>query len=225
MAITILAPEMFKANKPNINANLRLPANEDILIIGLAIDTDHETGFQHQPWQSAESGECPVVDIEVSGKARQIPLPMLLNTVIMSEGIVHNKGNKDLKCVDFADHRLGDYLGEKFKNGDVTLPEKIVVVERIMKGWKVENIVNKDAFTEAFFKGLEKDEKGFKAVVPTNFKEYVAQAKTGWIPQLFLGDAGNSRYAFTYVIQPVKIEGIDDADPKSETETTDEKKD
>lgn len=200
MAIVRLTGKQFEINRPKFSGNNRFPYNTPIYIIGLAKDPKDPSEYKHTPWANSEA---LVVEIEINGKKKEIPLPLITNCVEMRDGIIHNIGDEELKCVEYYGNRISDKMKFYNLNYENALPEKFICIQRIKRGRTIEDTGPKEAYSSEFFEMIKKNGNGFGGNFPDSFEDYV-RASDGLFPQVFIGEDGISNYSSTYIIEPVE---------------------
>lgn len=102
------------------------------------------------PWGNAS---VPSLEIEANGNPMEIPINIILGTVINNPEVIYNKGKGDLECVDFVGNTLCDYLKSNAKELEdtITFPDQITIIKRINKGIPKDQVhQKKDIYDESF---------------------------------------------------------------------------
>ena len=171
-----LTPKTYNSSMFNSGDNIRIiSVNSDKLL----------------SWGKAE---VPALEIEVNGRTMEVPINIILGTVISKPDIIHNEDSGELECIDFVGNTLYDYIksnGHELED-IIHFPDQITILKRINKGIPKGQIHKKKALYEESFLVDE----GNSFDMQFENKEFV--------PTIFKSALGNIRTNGTYLIDPIE---------------------
>ncbi|MCB2194420.1 MAG: hypothetical protein KQH79_01095 [Bacteroidetes bacterium] len=175
--------EIFNTLSPKTYNHALFSSDDDVRIISVSKD-------KLLPWGKAQ---VPAMEIEVNGREMEVPVNVILGSVISKPNVLHNEGQGDLECVDFVGNTLFDYLkSENFDQEDVIkLPGQIKIIKRVNKGIPKDQVNKKKVLYEESF--LVKPGNSFDS----QFDDLE------FIPTIFKSALGRCRTNGTYLIAPI----------------------
>lgn len=176
--------ELFEILSPKTFNNSLFNSGDDIRIISVNPD-------KLLSWGKAE---VPALEIEVNGRSMEVPINIILGTVISKPDIIHNEDLGELECVDFVNNTLYDYIksnGHELEDV-IHFPDQITILKRINKGIPKGQIHKKKALYEESF--LVEDGKTFD----------IQFENVEFVPTVFKSALGHYRTNRTYLIAPIE---------------------